>query len=102
MPEAHTAAADPDSPFEPDTNLRDSEQVPLLYPGGIEAFMEKEVLPYSPDAWVDSEKTVIGYELSFTKYFYHPVELRPLSEIRAEIREIDSRCEGILDEILAD
>ncbi len=64
--------------------------------------MEKEVLPYSPDAWVDSEKTVIGYELSFTKYFYHPVELRPLSEISAEIREIDIRCEGILDEILAD
>lgn len=102
MPEAHTVAADPDSPFEPDTNLRDSEQVPLLYPGGIKAFMEKEVLPYSPDAWVDSEKTVIGYELSFTKYFYHPVELRPLSEISAEIREIDIRCEGILDEILAD
>lgn len=102
MPEAHTVAVDSDSPFEPDTNLRDSEQVPLLYPGGIEAFMEKEVLPYCPDAWVDSEKTVIGYELSFTKYFYHPVELRPLSEIRAEIQEIDSRCEGILDEILAD
>ena len=102
MPEAHTIATDPDSSFEPDTNLRDSEQVPLLYPGGIDAFMKKEVLPYSPDAWMDEEKTVTGYELSFTKYFYHPVELRPLSEIRAEIREIDSRCEGILDEILAD
>ena len=102
MPEAHIVAVDSDSPFEPDTNLRDSEQVPLLYPGGIEAFMEKEVLPYNPDAWVDCEKTVIGYELSFTKYFYHPIKLRPLSEIRAEIREIESRCEGILDEILAD
>lgn len=102
MPEAHIVAFDSDSPFEPDTNLRDSEQVPLLYPGGIESFMKKEVLPYNPDAWVDCEKTVIGYELSFTKYFYHPVKLRPLSEIRAEIREIDSRCEGILDEILAE
>lgn len=102
MPEAHIVAVDSDSPFEPDTNLRDSEQVPLLYPGGIESFMKKEVLPYNPDAWVDSEKTVIGYELSFTKYFYHPIKLRPLSEIRAEIREIESRCEGILDEILAD
>lgn len=102
MPEAHIVAVDSDSPFEPDTNLRDSEQVPLLYPGGIEAFMEKEVLPYNPDAWVDCEKTVIGYELSFTKYFYHPIKLRPLSEIRAEIQEIESRCEGILDEILAD
>lgn len=102
MPEAHIVAFDSDSPFEPDTNLRDSEQVPLLYPGGIESFIKKEVLPYNPDAWVDCEKTVIGYELSFTKYFYHPVKLRPLSEIRAEIREIDSRCEGILDEILAE
>lgn len=102
MPEAHIVAVDSDSPFEPDTNLRDSEQVPLLYPGGIESFMKKEILPYNPDAWVDCEKTVIGYELSFTKYFYHPVKLRPLSEIRAEIREIDSRCEGILDEILAE
>lgn len=102
MPEAHIVAVDSDSPFEPDTNLRDSEQVPLLYPGGIESFMKKEVLPYNPDAWVDCEKTVIGYELSFTKYFYHPIKLRPLSEIRAEIREIESRCEGILDEILAD
>lgn len=102
MPEAHIVAVDSDSPFEPDTNLRDSEQVPLLYPGGIESFMKKEVLPYNPDAWVDCEKTVIGYELSFTKYFYHPIKLRPLSEIRAEIREIESRCEGILDDILAD
>lgn len=102
MPEAHIVAVDSDSPFEPDTNLRDSEQVPLLYPGGIESFMKKEVLPYNPDAWVDCEKTVIGYELSFTKYFYHPIKLRPLSVIRAEIREIESRCEGILDEILAD
>lgn len=102
MPEAHIVAFDSDSPFEPDTNLRDSEQVPLLYPGGIDSFMKKEVLPYNPDAWVDCEKTVIGYELSFTKYFYHPIKLRPLSEIRAEIREIESRCEGILDEILAD
>lgn len=102
MPEAHTVAADVDSHFEPDTNLRDSEQVPLLYPGGITTFMEKEVLPYSPDAWVDEEKTVIGYELSFTKYFYKPVQLRSLDEIRADIREIESRCEGILDEILAD
>ncbi len=102
MSEAHIIATDPDSPLEPDTNLRDSEQVPLLYPGGIESFMEKEVLPYSPDAWLDEDKTVIGYELSFTKYFYRPVQLRPLDKIRAEIREIDSRCEGILDEILAD
>jgi type I restriction enzyme M protein len=62
--------------------------------------MQAEVLPYSPDAW--SADAVVGYELSFTKYFYRPVELRPIADIRADIREIDSRCDGILNEILAD
>jgi type I restriction enzyme M protein len=54
--------------------------VPFTYEGGIDAFMEKEVRPYAPDAWVDEKKTQIGYELSFTKYFYKPVELRPLAK----------------------
>jgi type I restriction enzyme M protein len=68
---------------EVDAALRDSEQVPLLYSGGIEAFMQNEVLPYAPDAFVDESKTVIGYELSFTKYFYKPVELRSRETIVA-------------------
>jgi type I restriction enzyme M protein len=68
---------------EVDAALRDSEQVPLLYSGGIEAFMQNEVLPYAPDAFVDESKTVIGYELSFTKYFYKPVELRSRETIAA-------------------
>ena len=100
MPEAFVEPFDPESGFAPDPDLRDNEQVPLLYPGGIDAFMEAEVLPYSPDAWVSD--SIIGYELSFTKYFYKPVELRPLSDIRTEIQEIDSRCDGILNEIFAD
>ena len=54
---------------EADTDLRDTENVPFSYPGGIDAFMRDEVLPYAPDAWVDEKKTVIGYEISFTKYF---------------------------------
>ena len=55
---------------EPDTDLRDTEMIPFTYEGGSDAFMKNEVLPYAPDAWVDEKKTQIGYELSFTKYFY--------------------------------
>ena len=58
--------------YEPDSELRDTEQVPLLEAGGIEAFFRREVLPYVPDAWIDEEATKIGYEISFTRYFYKP------------------------------
>ena len=87
---------------EADASLRDSEQVPLLYEGGVEAFMKNEVLPYAPDAFVDETKTVIGYELSFTKYFYKPVELRSRETIVAEIRELEAQTDGLLNEILED
>ena len=100
MPETYIDPFDSNSGFAPDPDLRDSEQVPLLYPGGIEAFMKAEVLPYSPDAWATD--AIVGYELSFTKYFYRPVQLRPIDDIRADILEIESRCDGILNEILAD
>lgn len=87
---------------ETDPALRDSEQVPLLYEGGIDAFMRNEVLPYAPDAFVDVSKTAIGYELSFTKYFYKPVELRSREAISAEIRELEAQTDGLLNEILED
>ena len=85
---------------EADSNLRDYERVPLLYPGGIEAFFSAEVKPFVPDAWIDHNKTQIGYELSFTKYFYKPVELRSLDEITADLRQLESETAGLLDEIL--
>lgn len=85
-----------------DKELTDTEQVPLLYPGGIEAFMEKEVLPFAPDAWVDEEKTLIGYELSFTKYFYKPVQLRTLEEISADLRRLEEESAGLLADILGE
>ena len=88
--------------MKPDKELTDTEQVPLLYPGGIEAFMEKEVLPFAPDAWVDEEKTLIGYELSFTKYFYKPVQLRPLEEISADLRRLEEESKGLLADILGE
>ena len=85
---------------EADSNLRDYERVPLLYPGGIEAFFNTEVKPFVQDAWIDHNKTQIGYELSFTKYFYKPVELRSLDEITADLRQLESETAGLLDEIL--
>ena len=54
--------------YEPDTDLRDTEQIPLLEPGGIEGFIEREVLPYAPDAWIDTSKTQIGYEIWVRRY----------------------------------
>lgn len=89
-----------DSAVVTDPSLRDTEQVPLLYPGGIDAFMEKEVLPYAPDAFYDAANVVVGYELSFTKYFYKPVELRTIADITTDINGIEGRLKGILKDIL--
>jgi type I restriction enzyme M protein len=86
--------------YEPDTELRDHEQVPLLENGGIEAFIRREVLPYAPDAWIDESKNKVGYEISFTRYFYKPQQLRLLDEIRDEIIAVDKKAEGLLDELL--
>ena len=84
--------------IEIDKTLRDKEQVPLTYEGGIEAFVRNEILPYTPD--VNTDDYVIGYELSFTKYFYKPKQLRTLDEIRADIRAIEESTKGLLNQIL--
>ena len=86
--------------YEPDTNLRDTEQVPLLHEGGIEAFIRREVLPYAPDAWYSPESVKIGYEISFTRHFYKPLPLRPLEEIRADILALERETEGLMAEIM--
>jgi hypothetical protein len=86
--------------YEPDSELRDTEQVPLLEPGGIEAFFRREVLPHVPDAWIDPDATKIGYEISFTRHFYQPKPLRSLEEIRADILAVQSEAEGLLDELV--
>ncbi|MGH8046541.1 MAG: type I restriction-modification system subunit M [Chthoniobacterales bacterium] len=85
--------------YEPDTDLRDTEQIPLLEPGGIEAFLRREVLPYTDDAWLDETKTQVGYEISFTRHFYKPPVLRTLAEISADIVELEKATEGLLAEI---
>jgi len=86
--------------YEPDPDLRDTEQVPLLEDGGIEAFIRREVLPYTPDAWVKDGATRIGYEVSFTRHFYKPQPLRTLAEISADILAIEKEAEGLLDGLL--
>ncbi|MBE7523173.1 MAG: SAM-dependent DNA methyltransferase [Burkholderiales bacterium] len=86
--------------YEPDPDLRDTEQVPLLEDGGIEAFLRREVLPHAPDAWYVPGSVKTGYEISFTRYFYKPQPLRTLQEIRADILALEKETEGLLGEIV--
>lgn len=62
--------------------------------------MQNEVLTYAPDAWVDEKKTQIGYEISFTKYFYKPVELRPMDEILQSLKNLEQEADGLLAGIM--
>ncbi|MCV2352639.1 type I restriction-modification system subunit M [Paucibacter sp. B2R-40] len=86
--------------YEADTDLRDTEQVPLKEPGGIEAFFVREVLPHAPDAWIAMDATKIGYEISFARYFYKPTPLRTLDQIRADILKLEEQTEGLLGKIV--
>jgi type I restriction enzyme M protein len=104
---------------EPDPELRDNENVPLpavpvsfvedpserfetlAYRTAIDDYMREEVLPYVPDAWVDHEKTRIGYEVPLTRHFYKYVPPRPLAEIDAEIKELEEEIQRLLEEVAA-
>ncbi|MDJ1371677.1 type I restriction-modification system subunit M [Gulosibacter molinativorax] len=93
--------------YEPDTELRDTEQVPLTEPSGdyadgVEAFFRREVEPYAPDAWIDDSKTKVGYEISFTRHFYKPAPMRTLAEIQADIRALEAETEDLIAEIAGD
>jgi hypothetical protein len=79
---------------------RDTEQVPLLEEGGIEAFLRREVLPHAADAWYVPASVKTGYEISFTRYFYKPQPLRTLEEIRADILALEKETKGLLGEII--
>jgi len=101
--------------YEPDTELRDSEQIPFLecpacrQPGYlpspqdqhsvIEAFLRREVLPYAPDAWYDPASVNTGSEINFNRYFYKPKALPPLEAIRADLPAVEKEAEGFLNEI---
>ena len=88
--------------YEPDTDLRDTEQIPLLENGGIETSLRREVLPYAADAWYRADSVKVGYEISFTRYFYKPKPMRALAEIRADILALERETEGLLGQILGE
>ena len=82
----------------PDSSLRDTENIPLTM--DIQEYMQKEVLPHVPDAWIDHSKTNIGYEINFTKYFYQYKPLRSLDDIRKDIMAIEEETDGLLKEVI--
>ena len=83
---------------EADSDLRDAENVPLKE--DIPAYFEREVLPHLPDAWIDPGKTTVGYEISFTRYFYQYQPLRNLEDITADLMQVEQASEGLLQEII--
>lgn len=85
---------------ESDTNLRDTELIPFTYEGGIEQFMKNEVYSYAPDAWIDEKKTTIGYEISFTKYFYKAPEIKSMKEIVDCLHALEDEADGMLSDIV--
>ena len=84
--------------YEPDPDLRDTENVPLMQE--IDDYFQAEVLPYAPDAWIDKKKTVEGYEISFTKYFYQYQLLPSLEDITSDILALTQETENILQNII--
>ena len=86
--------------YETDPDLRDTEQIPLLHEGGIDAFLQEKVLPYAPDAWYTPGQVKIGYEINFNRHFYKPTPMRTLDEIRADILALEQESEGLLESIL--
>lgn len=96
-PEAEPVRAEK-SGYEPDPELRDHENVPMT--DTVKAYCEREVLPYVPDAWVDDEATVIGYEIPFTRHFYKPALMRSLAEIAEELLRLEQESEGVLARVL--
>jgi type I restriction enzyme M protein len=96
---------DKDGNPEPDPELRDTESVPLSE--SVESFFEREVRPHVPDAWIDTSKRdpkdhevgLVGYEINFNRYFYRYTPPRPLEEIEADIRSIESDILRMLAEV---
>lgn len=82
---------------EPDPELRDYENVPLKE--DIHAYFKREVLPHVPDAWIDEAKTKIGYEINFNRHFYKYTPPRPLTEIEAELKQVEKEIADMLDEV---
>ena len=84
---------------EPDPFLRDTENVPLKE--DVDEYMEREVLPYAPDAWVDHGKTKIGYEIPLNRHFYVYEPPRPVEEIESDLRTLEREIADLLAEVTA-
>lgn len=82
---------------QPDSSLRDTESVPLKE--DIDEYFSREVLPFAPDAWIDTKKSTVGYEIPFTRYFYKYEAPKPSAEIMAEILELEKELDGSLAEV---
>jgi type I restriction enzyme M protein len=82
---------------EPDPELRDYENVPLKE--DVDAYMQREVFPHVPGAWIDESKTKIGYEINFNRYFYKYTPPRPLEEIEADLKKIEKDIANMLAEV---
>jgi len=83
----------------PDSSLRDTENIPLKE--NIKDYMQREVLPHVPDAWIDESKTKTGYEINFTKYFYEYKPLRSLQEIRANILALEEETDNMVKKVIS-
>ena len=81
----------------PDANLRDTENVPLSE--DVNVYFKREVLPHAPDAWIDEEKTKVGYEIPFNRHFYVFKPARPLSEIDVELKVVSDRIVTMIGEL---
>ena len=88
---------DEDGDPEPDPELRDTENVPLKE--DVQAYFEREVKPHVPDAWIDENKTKVGYEIPLTRHFYKYTPPRPLEEIEADIRQLEGEIVKALAEV---
>ena len=88
--------------YEPDSDLRDTEQIPLLEEGGVEAFLRREVLPYAEDAWYTPTNVKVGYEINFNRHFYKPQPMRSLDAIRSEIVSLNREAQTLATLIFGD
>jgi len=93
--------------YEPDSELRDTENVPLALDASLSAssvihdYFIREVRPHVDEAWIAIDKTVIGYEISFNKYFYQHKPLRSLEEVTAEILALEAETDGLLKQLVS-
>jgi len=83
----------------PDAKLRDTENVPLN--DDIYGYFEREVLPHVPDAWIDDDKTKVGYEIPFNRFFYQYTPPRSLGEIDKELTAVTNEILALLQEVTA-